>query len=502
MRLLLALFFALTAVAYTGFFLSLSNAPFIDAPSHLARAVIMKSLWFDPHSPFQDTFSASRLFMPYMLPDLGFMLVLRMAGVELGYPVWSALNVVVLALAIWFYARQLLATWWAVAAAVFCSWYLATNYMLILGFFATEWGLAAAFVALGALESWRRNKGKASGWIVLYLGACLAAYGAHPACFAILAALVGAIGFLRALRREQSWVRLGWELLPFGILAAYHVLVVPAHPELDMRSMARSTAFNKVGRYFGSIFLRGNYFLDLAILVLFLGIIGAALWASKTQLADARKRWELLTVCALATVGYFLLPIGFGSGWYVDERMLPFVFIPLLMLSLGVLEDSEPSGRQIGFIVIGCGVLAAVNLASLALFLPAQNREVGEYREALRAIPTGRTILPVDTRRADGRTRPLLHAGSLYEVDRAGYAPYLFSAKTGGGPAGYFQDLSSIYRPSSDWYVNHGTADWGKIVETYDYVVITKPWRPERVDLRGLELEYENRVATVFRVRK
>jgi hypothetical protein len=496
----LKIFLILTAIAYTGFFLSLDNVPFTDAPSHLARAVIMKSLWFDPHSPFQGTFSARRFFMPYMLPDLGFISLLRLVGIELGYPLWSTLTVLVVAFAIWFYARQLLTTSWAVAAAVLCSWYFATNYLLILGFLSFEWGLAAAFVALGSLESWRRDKKKKSLWIALYVVACFATYGSHTACFAILAALAGSIGVLRVLRKQQGWSRLAWELLPFAILAAYHLLLVPAHPEAVWGNMAHSSIANKLGRFAGSIFIRRTHFTDLPLLILFLGIIAASLRAANARLVDLTRHWELAVICGLAAIGYFLLPIGMAAGWYIDERLLPFFFIPLLILSLSVLEISAPGVRRIRFLIVACGLLAAGNLASLAMFLPAQNREVGQYREALRAIPAGRTILPVDTRRADGRTRPLLHADSLYAADRGGYTPYLFSAKTGGGPAGYFSDLSPIYRPDQNWYQNSTAPDWGKVAQTYDYVIVTKPWRPERIDQTRLALQYENAAATVFRV--
>ena len=491
-----------TAIAYAVFFLSLSDAPFLDAPSHLARAVIMKSLWFDAQSPFQDTFSAKPFFMPYMLPDLGLILLLRIFGPALAYPVWSTLTVLALASTVWFYARQLLSTSWAIAAAALCSWYFATNYLFILGFFSFEWGLAFTFAALGALHSWRRNRGSFSGWIVLYGAACLATYGAHPACFAILLTLTGTVGLLRALRKDQSWSAFGCELLPFAVLTAYHLLLVPSHPEADLGSMASSSAFNKVGRYFGSIFLRQNYFLDLGILFLFLGIIAGALWAGKTKTEDLRDRWELLVVCGLATAGYFVLPIGLRAGWYVDERMLPFVFIPLLILALGILESSGPGSAQIAVLTGACCLLAILNFASLVLFLPGQNREVAQYREALLTIPPSQIILPVDTRRSDARTRPLRHTDSLYAVDRGGYTPYLFSEKTGGGPAGYFWDLSPIYRPDQNWYQSNSDPGWEKVIQTYDYVIVTKPWLADRIDRSGLDLYYENPVATVFRVRR
>src|ERR1017187_582663 len=85
MKIWIAVLPILTALAYVGFFLSLSNPPFTDAPNHFARAVIMNSLWFDAHSPYLGMFSASRSFVPYMLPDLGFLFLLRQLGAERAY---------------------------------------------------------------------------------------------------------------------------------------------------------------------------------------------------------------------------------------------------------------------------------------------------------------------------------------------------------------------------------------------------------------------------------
>ena len=126
-----------------------------------------------------------------------------------------------LALGVSVYARQMLETSWAMVAAVFCSFYFATNYLFILGFFSFQWGVAAAFVALGALEAWRREK--SHWWIVLYVLACFVCYGAHMACFAILAGMAGATGLVRVYRKEQTPLGLVWELLPFAVLAAYRL---------------------------------------------------------------------------------------------------------------------------------------------------------------------------------------------------------------------------------------------------------------------------------------
>src|SRR5580698_8759042 len=264
----LAIFLVLIALAYTGFFLSLTNVPFLDAPDHLARAVIMKSLWFDSNSPFQGTFTATHFFMPYMLPDLGLIGLLKLLGVQLAYPVWSTLTMLALTFAIWLYARQLLTTSWAIAAATLCGWFFATNYFYILGFFAFQWGLAASFIALGAVEALRRGKGRF--WIAIYVLACFVAYGTHMACFAILGALIGAVGFVRVRLNEQSWLQLMGELLPFAILVAYHLLLVPAHPEAIRGFITHSTVLFKTARFIASLFLRQSYVLDGALIVLFL----------------------------------------------------------------------------------------------------------------------------------------------------------------------------------------------------------------------------------------
>jgi len=521
------------ALAYTGFFLSIPNPPFIDGPNHLARAVIMDSLWHDGHSAFQGLFSASHVFVPYITPDLGLILLVRTLGIRMAYPVWGTLTVLVLVLGIWAYAREVLTTPWAVAAAVLCSWYFATSYYLILGFFAFEWGLAAAFVALAVLEAWRRDDRKR--WIAVYAVACFVCYAMHSAVFAILAGLVMAIGLVRVLRKEQSWVRLVWELLPFALLAAYHFPMIPSGPTAAdgttqipvagnlgsllgsafLRSgyamdgliqvfgagIVAGVTWFKLGNFFIGMFIRQNYVLDGLLLILFWGVIVGAIWSARRR-ADWRRHWQIAAICGLATLLYFVLPFWWAAVAYVDQRALPFLFVSLLVLALRVLESSRPSAKQIALLIVACSMLAAVNLASLALFLPRESWQVSRYREALLTIPEGRTVLSIDTRRRDGNTFPLRHAGAFYAADRHGYTPYLFSKRTGSGPSEYFSDLSPIYRPVQRWYRSRADCDWEKVADDYDYVVITKPWRADRVDLSRLELHYENRVATVFRVRR
>jgi hypothetical protein len=495
-----AIFLVITAVAYTGFFLSLSSDPFTDAPNHLARAAIMKSLWLDPHSPFEKMFSARHFFMPYMLPDLGVILVIRVLGFDLACPVWSTLTMWVLVLSVWFYARQLLAASWAMGAAMICSWYFATNYLFILGFFSFQWGIATALVALGALEAWRHNDGKV--WIALYAAACFLCYGAHLACFAILAAIVGVVGLVRVFVKEQSRMRLAWELLPFAVLTLYHLLLVPRHPESLGGKLTHNTVKDKFGHFVEALFVRQNYVVDRSILVLFWGIVVVALWFGLRRTSEFGRHRDLAIICGLATVIYFVLPFGLGGIFYVDERALPFFFIPLLMLSLCLFEESEPGSRHVAVLMIACSVLAVANLGSLALFLPRQNHEVALYREALQTIPARKTVLTIHTRKRDGNTYPLRHAGSFYAADRDGYVPYFFSQENASGPAGYFTDLAPIYRPPQSWYTNKAEPDWGRVARAYDFVVVTKPWSARRIDRRGMELYYENDVATVFRVRR
>ena len=499
MKIWIAVLLILTALAYAGFFLSLSNPPFTDAPNHFARAVIMKSLWFDAHSPFQGMFSASRSFMPYMLPDLGFILLLRQLGAERAYPVWSMLSMLSLALGASVYARQVLETSWAMAAATLCSFYFATNYLFILGFFSFQWGLAAAFVALGALEAWRR--GKSHWWIALYALACLVCYGAHAACFAILAGMVGATGLVRVYRKEQTPLKLAWELLPFAVLAAYRLPKVPTDPQTASRTIATIIG-DKFGHLLEAMFVRQSFVIDRPMLLPFGVIVVVAIWFGMRRRVDLRPHWQLALVSGLGAALYFALPSGLGSVAYVDQRALPFLFIPLLMLALRIFESAGPSRRQITLLVVASFLLAAVNLGSLARFLPRQSRQVAEYRRAIATIPGAQVVLSVDTQPRDGNTWPMRHVGSFYAADRSGYTPYLFSQQNGGGPSAYFHDLSTIYCPDQNWYLKKEAPDWERLVATYDYLIVSKPWSAERIDWRHLELYFENGAATVFRVRR
>jgi hypothetical protein len=478
-------FSVLTALAYTALFLSLSSTPLTDAPNHLARSAVMNSLWFDPHSPFQGTFAVNRSFMPYVLPDLGLVATIRIAGVAHAAPIWSTLTMLALVFAVWMYARQFLETNWAMTAAALCSWYLATNYFFILGFFSFQWGVAACFVAVAALETWRRDKKGAS---ICYVIACVLSYGTHLASFAMLVAIVGIVGVIR----KKTWLRFGAELLPLALLAGYHILYAPKTPP---GISTHSTVADKFGHFLEAMFVRQNYVVDRTILLLFWAILLGAIWFGRR----GARRWTLAATSGLAAAIYFILPIGFGGIYYVDERALPFFYVPLLIFALRMLETSQPDRK---LLLVACSALAVANLASLASFLPRQNRQVAQYREALHTIPERQNVLPIYTRARDGNTYPLRHAGSFYVADRAGYIPYLFSQITGGGPSGYFSDFSPAYRPPQDWYLNQGQPDWDQVTQCYDYVVITKPWDAKRIERNRLEMLYENPAATVFRVIK
>jgi hypothetical protein len=499
MKIWMAVLLMLTALAYAGFFLFLPDPPLTDAPNHFARAVIMNSLWFDAHSPYQGIFSASRAFTPYMLPDLGFILLLRQLGAQKAYPVWSVLSMLSLAVGVCVYARQMLETSWAMAAATLCSFYFATHYLFIMGFFSFQWGLAAAFVALGALEAWRRDK--SHWWIVLYSVACFVCYGAHMACFAILAGIVGATGLARIYRKEQSFLRLVWELLPLAVLAAYQVPKVPTDPGTASRTIG-AIVRDKFGHLLEAMFVRQSFVIDRPMLLPFGVIVVIAIWFGVRRRVDLRPHWQLALVSGIGAALYFALPSGLGSVAYVDQRALPFLFIPLLMLALRIFESAEPSTRQITLIVLACALLAAINLGSLARFLPRQSQQVAEYRRAIATIPEARVVLSVDTQRRDGNTWPMRHVGSFYAADRKGYVPYLFSQQNGSGPSAYFHDLSTIYCPDQNWYLNNEMPDWERLVAAYDYVIVSRPWSPERIERSHLELYFENAAATVFRVRR
>jgi hypothetical protein len=250
------------------------------------------------------------------------------------------------------------------------------------------------------------------------------------------------------------------------------------------------------------MFVRQSFVMERPMLLPFGVIVVMVIWFGMRRRVNLRPHWQLALVSGLGAALYFALPSGLGSVAYVDQRALPFLFIPLLMLALRIFESAGPSRRQIALLVAGCALLAAVNLGSLARFLPRQSRQVAEYRRAIATIPEGRVVLSVDTQPGDGNTWPMRHVGSFYAGDRKGYTPYLFSQQNGGGPSAYFHDLSTMYCPDQNWYLKKDAPDWERVVGTYDYLIVSKPWSPERMDLRRLELYFENGAATVFRVRR
>jgi hypothetical protein len=108
--------------------------------------------------------------------------------------------------------------------------------------------------------------------------------------------------------------------------------------------------------------------------------------------------------------------------------------------------------------------------------------------------------LPVNTKHLEGAVRPFLHVDSFLVIDRHGLSPYLFSGN-GGYPMKYFRYAHWPYAPDDDWYNSNGAVDWRQVGCSYDYLLVTKPYDPNRIGLSTTALA-ENASAVLLRVAK
>jgi hypothetical protein len=68
-------------------------------------------------------------------------------------------------------------------------------------------------------------------------------------------------------------------------------------------------------------------------------------------------------------------------------------------------------------------------------------------------------------------------------IDRQVLFPYLFSGNTGQSMT-YFRYVDLPYRPDDNWYMQGPPlVDWHRIACTYQYILVTRPFDLQRIDV-------------------
>jgi hypothetical protein len=483
-------------IAYLLLFTRLDGLPLQDAPNHLARAVVMADLMFHHGARFGEVFEYRLLPLPYMLGDLIVIGAVEIFGPATAAVLWNALTFLSLPAALLFYlhVHNVRANTRLLVLAL--SLYLATDWFFLMGFAEFRLGLAIMIVALALVDLIRRRPSVALFavyWAVLAIG-----YLVHLAMVIFLIPALGVSALLRlrghttTLKREIALfipiiVILVWQFSINGTLQQPDDLV---GDPLIWRSIENKLLYLTLINWQLTRF--GGHLASVLMLLFGICLVCMAAPQLRARLAAQPMAIEMIAIALAYLAMYFVLPSAYSQGSWIDVRALAFVS---LFAVLACVYLREANGKLVVLAIL----IAALNLVYVGHYLLNYNAWANQYRQVVAAVPSRAYVLPIYTLARKRTVRPFLHTHAFLVIDRDAISPLLFSGDR-AAPMKYFRYKHPPYTPLEGWYNRKDPVDvnWRAIACTYDFVLITKPYDPRRIQLRT-QVAAENASAALLK---
>jgi hypothetical protein len=480
-----AVFVGLIAL-YVAFGLCLGNAPMQDFPDHLTRAHIIADLLFNRGAQFGDFFALKLSFSPYLAGDILLAGLDRWLGALWACRVWIAGLIALLPLSVSFALRRQGASALAASAAGVLALYVATDHFFVLGFTNYLLGVSCAFFTYGWFCTAART-GRASdfGWYTLLL---LLSYAVHLTALIFVSVISVVSAALWVFRKEITARRAVALLLAPVVLVLFQLITAPAlnllgqdmyssPGDIDLGAHAAHWWEVAVSKIFGFGFpaKRFNVVPDL---VLFACVVAVALlpvlltWRQAIRVAAE----PLLIACVLAML-YVVMPPVVGGVFYADVRPQQYALLFLVIAGVRCAEV-RPSVQLTQFAL--ASLVALANLGYLATYLLPENAAMGRYQAVTAEIPSGATVLPIDTLPLN-YYRPFLHAGAYATLNARALTPYLFAADIVPNMPYFVYRARPPGAPYESWYSKNTSVSWDRVTLEYQYVLVTVPWAARRI---------------------
>ena len=222
--------------------------------------------------------------------------------------------------------------------------------------------------------------------------------------------------------------------------------------------------FNSAGLHFrdwaekyydGLAVLRHGYSPWLETLTLWVIVACAVLaWVRNSEFRIQRP-WVWIFTGLL--VLYCALPDEIGESWDIDVRVVPVLFVTLLVLAR--------LGRRQRVVAVAALMLFALRTAEVTRNFVAKQAELSGMAQAVQALPRNARLLPLINENDDDDPlqRLYAHFWAYSIIERGAVAPYLFDLR---GQTS-LRTTEKIYipkRPLKD------PLDWDSVRRDYDYV--------------------------------
>jgi hypothetical protein len=500
-RLHLWLLWALLA-AYVGVFVTFTGLPWGDLPNHLTRITIISKLLFSSNAFFRQNYAFHWMFTPYILWDVLAAITGTVLPVIANGVLWTVITFLSVVAAGWYFAKVRLENSDSIAVMTLLSVLLASDWFFAMGFFAYQLSFALSLVALAILHRVRRSDTPATRLFSAYVLVAVACYLAHLGGFLALCLLAGAGAVASVLQDRKTFSGELRLLSPLLLLSAWQLISMHeqqhgasagyVYGPLTRKLLALSSPWIRLPLKWDWPVLAG-IFISACLLAV------SAVSRAKRHPPRAFLTNDLSFGLLLLLIAYVALPEAQLGVWNVDVRVVPYLFYFAFVWLLSTAGSLDSPDLRIAGPIRSSAVLyvtCAVTLLALVVQLRPYNRQDLLYRQLLSQIPEHRVILPVSTRPSFGRIAPTYSQGVLYAALREGIVPYIFNGANTQIPA--FKFRKAHWAPDPFWYSR--TASSLDRCDC-DYVVVSKPFDPERFHIPGASTIIQNEVGAVFQVR-
>jgi hypothetical protein len=415
--------------------------PLLDYPNHLASAFVLAHL-HDPGFRFDQFYQAHWGFYPYQTMTLTLIGLERFLPIELAGRLFMSLCVVAVPLAAWFFVRQAnpgsepLAFWWLPVSY---------NLFFLYGFLNMLLSMALCLLAVGF---WLRYLARPSviRWCVVFV-VLMAVYFTHLLSFGIAGLLITAYSLLT--RRPLRDIALGCLLfVPGTCLFPFSRLAMGKGSQVLFRTF--SDKINALSAVTDGYSLR----LDRLTLLALAGCAIVAWWRNPDF--KWNRPWLILAGGLFAL--YWMFPLSSrGLGWPADTRLLPFLFLLLLVVA--------KVGRRAWLLAGVALVFFGLRTADVAYHFVLDQRELSSLARSFSKTSANARVLPIlEPKDLEYHRWRYVHFWAYGVIERGWFSPYLFAEEG----VHTLQIRSQAYHPDGFRYVQ--SPDWKLVQRDYDYV--------------------------------
>jgi hypothetical protein len=261
-----------------------------------------------------------------------------------------------------------------------------------------------------------------------------------------------------------------------------------------------SSKFERLGSQFFHYAPRTDLVLFGTLLIALLTRVGLPRWR---DLRNQPLALEMLALAVTFLAMYFVLPLGYSEAYYVDTRPLPLVSFFFIAACMALPRPNPRTRSRREQLALALALLLAIgNLVYLSRHFLVDRAWIEEYRSIAAAVPNHGRVLTVYTRGGEGSFFPFLHVSGFVAMDRTAVEPYVFAGDN-GNPMKYFRYRHLPYNPREVWYgeIPRQPLDWQRVVQDYDYLLVTKPYDPGALSVVTRPLT-ENSTATLLEIQK